>query len=386
MNASAATVVAPVKSATPPVDVISPIVDFAEKHTVRDLHKAIPPECLERSVPRQLWGIVANLLGMTVSWWLLAINPFWWLLPPLWFLAGTTAWGLMVIAHECGHGSFSKNRRLNHFFGNLLMAPFLYPFHSWRLLHHHHHTNTNSIERDIDWRPMPVAVYLRLPTRQRITYRLIRTWAWWAGTLHQLFTQAIDLNHPVFAKDREKAYVKFSIGCVLAFSVVFFPLMIYYTGIWGVVKYWVMPWLVSYGWFSITTFMHHTHPKVPFLDRRKWSPVSSNICMTVYCRFPRWMEFFGHDINVHVPHHVAPALPYFHLRKAHVALKERFPDQVREIRFTFRDLWHRMSQCQLYDKKTGLYRTFKQANQRHQKRSRKTTKPVAAASEAATSI
>ncbi|KAA3605686.1 MAG: fatty acid desaturase [Planctomycetota bacterium] len=345
-------------------------VAFGRRTSLQDLHRAIPPACLQRSVPRQLLGIAANLAGMALSWWLLAVNPYPWLLPILWFFAGTTAWGLMVIAHECGHGAFSKNRRLNHFFGNLLMTPFLYPFHGWRLLHHHHHTNTNSIEKDIDWRPMPVAIYMRLPWRTRTTYRLIRTWFWWAGTLHQLFTQAFDSSHVAFEKPRDKAYLRFSTLCVLIFALIFFPLAFFYLGVWGVLKFYVMPWLVCYGWFSLTTFMHHTHPEVPFLDRKSWTPAASNLCMTVYCKYPRWMEFFGHDINVHSAHHVAPSIPYFHLRQAQRALKESFPEQVREFRFSFQELWQRLSRLHLYDKKTGLYMSFQEASRRHGKKRR----------------
>ncbi|HEX9792560.1 MAG TPA: fatty acid desaturase [Planctomycetota bacterium] len=336
---------------------VESVLRFGAEHSAHELIEAVPSECFERSVPRQLLGLSANLAAIAVVWWGLAVAP-WWLLPPLWFLAGTVAWGLMVIAHECGHGSFSKNRRLNHVFGHLLMTPFLYPFHSWRLLHHHHHTNTNSLEKDIDWRPLPPAIYRRLSARKRFTYRMIRTWFWWAGTLHQLVTQAFDRDHPYVRKDRERAYMRFSMGVVIAYAAVFFPLMWWGVGPLGLVKFWLVPWVVAYGWFSVTTLMHHTHPEVPFLDKADWNATASNLCMTVYCRYPRWMEFFGHDINVHVPHHVAPHVPYFRLRRAHAALAARFPEQVREIRFSWRGLWQRMRDLHLYDRHRDGYRSF----------------------------
>lgn len=334
-------------------------VAFGREHGIADLKAAIPAECFRRSVPRQLLGILVNLVASVPVWWALAVAP-WWLVPPLWFLAGTCAWGWIVIAHECGHGSFSRSRRWNHFVGHLLMTPFLYPYHSWRLLHHHHHTNTNSLERDIDWRPLPPAVFRRLPWRPRLTYRLVRTVFWWTGTLHQLFTQAFHPAHPAITRPRDRRAMHFSQGVVLLWAALFFPLLIHLAGWGGVLRYWAGPWLVSYGWFSLVTLMHHTHPEVPFLDKREWSLAASNLCLTVYCRYPRWIEFLAHDVNVHIPHHVAPAIPYFHLRRAHAALKEAFPDQVREMRFSFRELWRRITRLHLHDRRRG-YMSFREA-------------------------
>ena len=153
-----------------------------------DLVRAIPPACFERRPWLALPGIASSVTVAILVYGALILNPFWWLLPPLWFVAGTTAWGFYVIGHDCGHGSFSRSRRLNYFVGHLMLTPFLYPFHSWRLLHNRHHANTNSLENDIDWRPLPTGVYRKLPWFQRIVYRLIRTVFWWAGTLHQWAT------------------------------------------------------------------------------------------------------------------------------------------------------------------------------------------------------
>ena len=321
-----------------------------------DLLKAIPRECFQRRLGRELVGIASSAAACAVAWGALALNPFWWLLPPLWFLAGTAAWGLYVIGHECGHGSFSTHRRLDTLVGHVMLTPFLYPFHAWRLLHNRHHANTNSIENDIDWRPLPAVVYRKLPWRPRNVYRLIRTVFWWAGTLHQWAVMAFDLTQ--FREGRERRQVRASIVTVVLWAAVFVPALIASTGLWGVVKYWLVPWLIAHGWFSTITLTHHTHPMVPFLDRRRWSPVAANLTMTMYCRYPRWMEFLGHDINVHVPHHVAPSIPYYHLRRAHGALYARWPDLVRETRFSWRHLLHVLRTCHLYDSKTEFYLPF----------------------------
>jgi omega-6 fatty acid desaturase (delta-12 desaturase) len=321
-----------------------------------DLLAAIPADCFEPRVGRGLLAIGTSAVFAGLAYAALALNPYWWLLPPLWLAAGTTVWGFYVIGHECGHGSFSRSRRLNYFVGHLMLTPLLYPFHSWRLLHNHHHANTNNIENDMDWRPLPAALFRHLPWRPRNIYRLNRTTFWWAGSLYHLATRGFSVNS--FPPGRSRSQVRFSILMVVLFAAAFFPALVYWTGFWGLVKYWLIPWLLVYAWFSTITLTHHTHPDIPYLNKARWSPVMASLTMTVYCRYPRWAEFLGHDITVHIPHHVAPTIPFYNLRRAHAALRERWPALVTEIPFSWRYLFHLLSTCHLNDLKTGFYVPF----------------------------
>jgi len=68
---------------------------------------------------------------------------------PIWIiyalLSGTTAMGFWVIAHECGHGAFSKNKQLESTTGYLLHSLLLVPYFSWQRSHAVHHRFTNNI-------------------------------------------------------------------------------------------------------------------------------------------------------------------------------------------------------------------------------------------------
>src|SRR6266536_574187 len=119
----------PSEAESPPHD-DSPLPLSAEAFAARTrglsaalLLKAIPRDCFERRIGRELRGIASSAVAFTVAYGALALNPSWWLLPPLWFLAGTAGWGLYVIGHECGHDSFSKHRRLNRVVGHLMLTP-----------------------------------------------------------------------------------------------------------------------------------------------------------------------------------------------------------------------------------------------------------------------
>ncbi len=113
----------------------------------------------------------------------------------------------------------------------------------------------------------------------------------------------------MFPEGHSRRNVRVSIAVVTIYAAIFFPTLIYFTGFWGLFKYFLIPWAIAYGWFSTITLTHHTHPQIPYLNKARWNPVMASLTMTVYCKYPRWTEFLGHDITVHIPHHVAPGIP-----------------------------------------------------------------------------
>ena len=58
-----------------------------------------------------------------------------WAYAPLWLasgmMTGTIATGCWVVAHECGHFAFSKNRALQDAVGYILHSFLLVPYYSW---------------------------------------------------------------------------------------------------------------------------------------------------------------------------------------------------------------------------------------------------------------
>jgi omega-6 fatty acid desaturase (delta-12 desaturase) len=68
--------------------------------------------------------------------------------PLFWYTQGCVMTGVWVLAHECGHQSFSPSKALNDSVGWVLHSALLVPYHSWRISHKNHHSNTCSTEDD----------------------------------------------------------------------------------------------------------------------------------------------------------------------------------------------------------------------------------------------
>ena len=68
--------------------------------------------------------------------------------PIYWYAQGSVMTGVWVLAHECGHQSFSESEFANNVVGTICHSLLLVPYHSWRITHGKHHNNTGSCEND----------------------------------------------------------------------------------------------------------------------------------------------------------------------------------------------------------------------------------------------
>lgn len=318
-----------------------------------DIIKTIPKNCFEKDWRKAFVSVLITLVGVSCGLTAIALSP-WFLLPFAWFFTGTAATGLFVIGHDCGHRSFAKRRWVNNWVGHLMMMPLVYPFHSWRILHDHHHVHTNKLHVDNAWEPWTLEGYNNAPRGLRWGYRRLRGGFWWVGSIAHWAVLHFNLSN---FQARDRRAVKTSIAVVVLFAAIFFPAMYFAVGAWGIVKFWLMPWLVYHFWMSTFTIVHHTLPEIQFFPEDHWSAALAQVAGTVHCDYPKWVEILCHDINVHVPHHVSVGIPSYNLRKAHRSLMAQWGDHIHVRRFSWQLMAQITQQCHLYDS-TTTYRSF----------------------------
>lgn len=321
---------------------------------LKDILKTLPRECFQQD-RRKAWSrALTSLLMVGLGYAGIAIAP-WFLLPLVWIFTGTALTGFFVIAHDCGHRSFAKRRWVNDLVGHLFLLPLIYPFHSWRILHNHHHTHTNKLDEDNAWHPFQPELYAGVGRLGQWGYRQLRGRFWWVASIVHWAAMHFDLSQfPV--KHREK--VKLSVSVVLIFAAIAFPLLIATTGVWGFVKFWLLPWLVYHFWMSTFTLVHHTKQNIPFHAADQWQEVSAQLSGTVHCDYPRWVEVLCHDINVHIPHHISTAIPSYNLRLAHRSLQQTWGAYLHDqSRFSWSLIKQITDECHLYDPQS-CYQSF----------------------------
>jgi acyl-lipid omega-3 desaturase len=156
--------------------------DFARKHFVddaaipslADIKRVIPDRCFKSSLTLSLYYVARDVFFIGVLYYgaYVAHGTTWnaVYLPFFWFFTGFFMWALFVLGHDCGHGSFSRYRSVNSFFGHILHSLILVPFHSWRISHRKHHKNTGNYEKDEIFYPMPESEYAGVAAFARFIY------------------------------------------------------------------------------------------------------------------------------------------------------------------------------------------------------------------------
>lgn len=141
------------------IDLNGDVFDLPE-YTMKEIFDAIPAHCFKPSILRSMAYVVRDFfyfsaLAYAASYIPLVGNVYARAL--LWtaytVVQGMVMTGIWILAHECGHGAFSKNKRLNNVMGLIMHSFLLVPYHSWRITHSAHHKATGNVERDTAFVP-----------------------------------------------------------------------------------------------------------------------------------------------------------------------------------------------------------------------------------------
>ena len=126
-------------------------IDSEDIPTLNEIKNILPKQCFSIKTRTSLKYLLQSLFIQFIVVGLGFLIPFSSKMIPIWglyaVLSGTTAMGFWVLAHECGHGAFSKNKTLETFVGYILHSLLLVPYFSWQRSHAVHHRFTNNITK-----------------------------------------------------------------------------------------------------------------------------------------------------------------------------------------------------------------------------------------------
>lgn len=103
------------------------------------------------------------------------------------FIQGLICTGLWILAHEAGHGSFSKHQRFNDVVGFFAHSALCVPYFSWKFSHHRHHMYTGHMEKDMAFVPKTKADYLKKSLLKLEFLEDTPVYQLFTLVLHQLF-------------------------------------------------------------------------------------------------------------------------------------------------------------------------------------------------------
>jgi omega-6 fatty acid desaturase (delta-12 desaturase) len=302
----------------------------------------------------------------------------WWPLKAVGVAAsGVAVATLFALAHDAAHGSLAASRGMNRLLATLCFLPSWYPYTPWIRGHNHlHHGWTNVAECDYSWQPVSPAAYASMPLWRKAIERVYRSW--WGLWLHSIVE--IWWKHMAMPRESDRRYLdarllaadRLLVTANLAAHVAVFWLAAppWSTAAGGaalpgwaiVLAVVVLPWWIFHVMFSVVTFLHHTHPRVPwFRTKQESSYFTGQVRATVHVQLPTFVELLLHNITVHGAHHVDPRIPFRHLPDAQRRLASGFPADVIVERWSLRSFVAVARACQLYDYETHEWHTFRSA-------------------------
>lgn len=297
--------------------------------SLAEIKRVIPSHCFKPNLALSIYYVLRDFafIGALYYGAFVTYGTQWhtFYLPIFWFFTGFFMWAIFVLGHDCGHGSFSRYKKVNSFFGHLLHSMILVPFHSWRISHRKHHKNTGNYEKDEIFYPMPESEYSGVTSIARFVYKEL----FFLGVLGyptyllQGYGNAMkngshfSPSSELFTKE-ERPLIVTSVSCwsVMATFLLVCGLR---CGFGNLMVYYGIPFSIYCLWLLVVTFLHHTEPGTRWYNTKNWNYVKGNL--ESIDRVYGLLEHFHHDIGTHVVHHLFPAIPHYHLKEANAAVK-----------------------------------------------------------------
>jgi len=313
--------------------------------TLQDIRSAIPAHCFQSSVWRSLSYLFLDFGLVALLYWVAFTINSAWFLPIFWVVQGTLFWALFVVGHDCGHGSFSRYRWLNHLVGHICHTPILVPFHGWRISHRTHHANTGNIETDESWYPVTESQYHQMAWYEKLArfhlilfvyplYLFRRS----PGKQGSHFLPNNDLFRP-----HEKWDVLTSTACLVVMLLALVGVGVQY-GFGFLVAYYLMPYVVFVMWLDLVTFLHHTDADTPWYRGKDWYFLKG--ALSTVDRDYGFINPIHHNIGTHVAHHIFLSIPHYHLLEATESIKPVLGEHYRSTREPiWKTLWQSYKTC-----------------------------------------
>ncbi len=322
--------------------------------SMKEFKSVIPDHCFNPQTIISLGYLLQSIIIQAVVIAIGLAIPFTQKMIPIWilyaFLSGTTAMGFWVIAHECGHGAFSKNRVLETITGYFLHSLLLVPYFSWQRSHAVHHRFTNHITNGETHVPIVIdgnGISEKVGGEKEIAFssalgktkygilqlvlHLIFGWPAYLltgstgglkyGTSNHFWPRkpfSKKLWPAVWAK---KVWIS-DIG--VAIVIIGLIMLIIKHGIFPIIGMYVGPLLVVNCWLVLYTWLHHTDSDVPHLSNAEFSFMRGAF-LSIDRPYGKLINFLHHHIgSSHVVHHVCPSIPHYYAREATLVIKKEF--------------------------------------------------------------
>ena len=302
-----------------------------------------------------LTQVLNTLVPLGLLWWAAAksVGISYWLTAAAMVLIVLFTVRVLVLMHECGHGSMFRSCRLNRAFGFLFGVIAGMPQYVWSQHHDYHHSTNGNWEKFRGPLTTPsVAEFAAWTPRQRRTYELTRniSFAPLAGCVYLILNPRFtwlkgSIQWLVYCVKQKWARPRTSWRVHAAgFTTRYWQSPTeYWHMFWNnvaVLGAWVaMCWAMGAAHFfaiyvicvslaggvGITLFtVQHNFEHAYAADTKRWDYDAGALVGTSFLLLPRWLNWFTANIAYHHVHHLSAKIPNYCLVRCHNENQELF--------------------------------------------------------------
>ena len=272
-----------------------------------------------------------------------------------------------IIFHDCGHNSYTPNKKLNYILGSIL-GIFIFTPICWSYNHRNHHLTSGNIENKLN-HPQNETVtvtfkqYKQFTNIKKIAFKMIRTPLFYFLLVPILKFFILHRGEILIYKYYDHPYKQ-------NIRLIFFDTLFNNFGLiqllntmnqYGLLYHYLCSLIIAVSMGFLLFHNQHTFNPPYVVTNSKWNKKDSGLIGSSFLQIPNYLKYFTGGIEYHHIHHMNSSVPGYNIQKLHdeiVHTVNKF-DNITKLSMNdcYNNLW-----LTLYDDEDNKYISFKEAD------------------------
>ena len=271
---------------------------------------------------RSALQLVLTLVLYGIAWAVLlrSVEIGYWVTAILAVPAGGLMVRLIILQHDCGHGSFFTSQRVCNIVGRLIGVPTLVPYDYWRTTHASHHAHSGNLDKprrgDVDI--LTVAEYEAQPAWRRLRYRVIRNPFAMIGVL--IFVQFVIAHRFPFGMPRSNKQEWRSVWWINAALAAVLAGIWLAAGVERLLQVVIIQAMITVYASSLSAWLNHVQHQFEGVYWRRsgeWDFFEAGLRGASWLSLPKPLQWLTGSIGLHHVHHLSTRIPNYRLQQCH---------------------------------------------------------------------
>lgn len=284
---------------------------------------------------RSIAEIAITLISFVVLWVAayFAMSVSYWLTLALAIPTGAFLVRVFLIQHDCGHGAFFKDRRVNDWVGRTLGVITMTPYAVWAKAHAIHHGSTGNLDErglgDID--TLTIVEYKALSKFGKLKYRLYRN-PLTLFVVGPAYLFLFDNRVPPWPLRKERRFWVSAMGTNFSILVVA-SIIVYFIGLVPFLMVLVPTVAIAASLGVWMFYVQHQFEDAVWEHKEDWNLHEAALHGSSYYDLPKWLAWLTGNIGIHHVHHLYSKIAFYRLPQV---LRD-YPELVSSHRITIRE-------------------------------------------------